>query len=368
MVTSSISTRMHTVSILISARRSWLVCTRWFLRPTSRLMTCSFITWMHTVTSILLSFRISWLVWIWCFLHPASRLVMLSFTTAMHTVSTILIPATRSWLVCVRWFLRPTRRLTTACISTRMHTASSILIPVRKSWLVLVWWGFLRRPERIVGRDLVPEKFQFKFKTEEDLQSVLKEAPFHFKRWMFVLQRWEPIISDAYPSLIPFWTRVHGIPPHCCTENNLKAIGNVLGQYVAHDIEEAMVKVEIDALKPLLKKKAIQFPSGVEVSVTFEYIRLEKHCFICMSLGHEKENCPQTSKTRELELTAPPRVKSPPLLPSRSDSVHHRDNPAYPRSEAPARQLPRPRSRSRSPPRRILDRKHDSPAPRNYPR
>ncbi|ESQ36943.1 hypothetical protein EUTSA_v10002806mg [Eutrema salsugineum] len=161
------------------------------------------------------------------------------------------------------------------------------------SFMPQVW----RMEDRITGRDLGPEKFQFKLKTEADLQAVLSEAPFNFKRWMFVLQRWEPIISEAFPSKIPFWVRVHGIPSHCCTENNLKAIGNVLGTYDNHDIEDAAVRVYVNGLKPLIQRKSIQFSSGVEVSVIFEYTRLEKHCFICMSMSHEKEDCPQANKS-----------------------------------------------------------------------
>ncbi|ESQ44518.1 hypothetical protein EUTSA_v10003487mg [Eutrema salsugineum] len=162
-----------------------------------------------------------------------------------------------------------------------------------------------RLEDRITGKDLGPEKFQFKFKSETDLQAVLNEALFHFKRWMFVLQRWEPVISDAFPSRIPFWVRIHGIPSQCCTENNLKAIGNVLGIYDAYDIDDAAVRVYVDALKPLIQKQSSQFPSGVEVSVVFEYLRLEKHCFLCMSLSHEKENCPQALNTRDLKLQDP---------------------------------------------------------------
>lgn len=91
-----------------------------------------------------------------------------------------------------------------------------------------------RMENMISGKDLCPEKYQ----SEEDLQSVLKDAPFHFKCWMFVLQRWEPIISDTFPSKIPFWIRIHGLPLHCCTDNNLRAIGKVLGSYLDHDVKE----------------------------------------------------------------------------------------------------------------------------------
>ncbi|CAN6864254.1 unnamed protein product [Brassica oleracea] len=37
----------------------------------------------------------------------------------------------------------------------------------------------------------------------------------------------------------------------------------------------------------------IQLPSGEVISVNLEYEKLEKHCFLCYSLCHEKENCPQ---------------------------------------------------------------------------
>lgn len=53
-----------------------------------------------------------------------------------------------------------------------------------------------------------------------------------------------------------------------------------------------MVKVSVDALKPLTRRKSIQFPLGVEVFVDFEYLKLKKHCFHCMALSHEKDNFP----------------------------------------------------------------------------
>ncbi|XP_024011305.1 uncharacterized protein LOC112086568 [Eutrema salsugineum] len=82
------------------------------------------------------------------------------------------------------------------------------------SFMPQVW----RMEDKIKWRDLGPEKFQFNFKCEVDLQAVLSEAPFHFKRWIFFLQRWEPVISDVFPSKIPFWVRVHGIPAFYATK------------------------------------------------------------------------------------------------------------------------------------------------------
>ncbi|KAH0891777.1 hypothetical protein HID58_054206, partial [Brassica napus] len=62
-----------------------------------------------------------------------------------------------------------------------------------------------------------------------DLNSVLLHGPFHFKFCMFVLVRWEPIVHDDYPWIIPFWTRLIGVPLHLWTGNNLKGIGSRLG-------------------------------------------------------------------------------------------------------------------------------------------
>lgn len=62
-------------------------------------------------------------------------------------------------------------------------------------------WGLLGRVEgKVLGR----ERFQFRFETEEDIEAALRRAPFHYKRWMLVLQRWEPSTSPSFPNQIPF--------------------------------------------------------------------------------------------------------------------------------------------------------------------
>lgn len=78
---------------------------------------------------------------------------------------------------------------------------------------------------RITRRDLGPSLFQFSFESENDLQTILVKAPFHYKRWMLILQRWEPILLDSFPAQIPFWINVHGIPLHYCTDETINAVG-----------------------------------------------------------------------------------------------------------------------------------------------
>ena len=61
-------------------------------------------------------------------------------------------------------------------------------------------WGM---EEHITANDLGNGKFLLNFTTEDGLNSVLRQGPFHFNFCMFVLVRWEPIVHDDYPWIIP---------------------------------------------------------------------------------------------------------------------------------------------------------------------
>lgn len=142
------------------------------------------------------------------------------------------------------------------------------------------------------GRELGPHLFQFWFESEQDILSVLNRGPFHYKRWMILLQRWEPIISDDFPSSITFWIRIHGIPLHYWTEQALEAIGFEVGQVGPKDVKQGRVRVSINGLKPLEMLLDITLPSGETKKVELQYEKLEKHCFLCKSLSHEDDDCP----------------------------------------------------------------------------
>lgn len=124
------------------------------------------------------------------------------------------------------------------------------------------------------------------------MQTILSKAPFHFKRWMIILQRWEPIVSDYFPALISFWIRVHGIPLHYWTDIALNTIGEELKPVENFDVDRGRVRVQINGLKPLEMKMDISLPSGEIKQVDLEYEKLERHCFACYSLSHEADDCP----------------------------------------------------------------------------
>lgn len=114
---------------------------------------------------------------------------------------------------------------------------------------------------RVVGRDLGPEKFQLQFESEADLTSVLNKGPYHYKKWMILLQRWEPTVADGFPSSISFWLRIHDLPLHYWDEKTLDVIGEELGKVTGKVADDARVRVEMNGLLPLVMKLEIRLPS-----------------------------------------------------------------------------------------------------------
>lgn len=149
---------------------------------------------------------------------------------------------------------------------------------------------------RVIGSDIGNNCFQFRFETERDLQRVLDNRPYHFNYWMIILQRWEPIISEAFPSIIPFWVRIKGLPLHFWQEGMVRSIGRELGAYDTHEITKtsAKVRVMVNALKPLITETIIEFATGEECKINLEYERLENHCSHCGLLSHLPSHCPTT--------------------------------------------------------------------------
>lgn len=103
------------------------------------------------------------------------------------------------------------------------------------------------------------------------------------------------MISNYFPSMIPFWIRIKGLPLHYWQDDMVCRVVQELGTMENHELTKttARVKVSVDGLKPLVKELIIEFDSGEETSVTLEYERLEGHCSHCFSLLHSRRNCPQ---------------------------------------------------------------------------
>lgn len=136
--------------------------------------------------------------------------------------------------------------------------------------------------------------FKFQFDSESDLVSVLANRPYHFAKWMVILQRWEPTVSPSFPSLIPFWIKVEGIPAHLWTEETIRSIGEYIGHFERSDINSTLsvrMRVHVNGRLPLIKSSVIEYPNGDEVTASLVYEKLEKHCSHCYRLDHELKDC-----------------------------------------------------------------------------
>lgn len=209
---------------------------------------------------------------------------------------------------------------------------------------------------RVTGRELGPEKFQLKFESEADLLSILNKGPYHYKKWMILLQRWEPTVSESFPSKISFWLRVHDMPLHYWNDQALDAIGGEIGLVTGKIADDARVKVEMNGLWPLIMQLEIQLPSGDLTDVELEYIKIEKHCFTCFSLFHEEVDCPRRPRNpiplKERKLGITQRIA---LQRIEADKKRHDDRRGY------SRHQPEPRTDRFAPARGRDHRSHYQP-------
>ncbi|KAJ4885660.1 Uncharacterized protein Rs2_35753 [Raphanus sativus] len=146
---------------------------------------------------------------------------------------------------------------------------------------------------KVVGASLGSDCFQFRFDRDEDLQCVLLNRPYQHNNWMVILERWEPIISNTFPSKIRFWVTVRGLPLHFWHRDMADRIAHALGEMEDYEITKisARIRTLLNALEPLTIKSVVDFKTGEEVAITFEYKTLANHCSRCNMLTHSTRHC-----------------------------------------------------------------------------
>lgn len=129
--------------------------------------------------------------------------------------------------------------------------------------------------------------------------TVLANRPYQYGRWMIILQQWEPIISPYFPSQIPFWISLKGIPLHFWDEKIIRDIGQELGELEHYTLTKttARVRVMMDGLKPLPQDTILKFSGGEECVIALEYEKLENFCTYCLKLSHLERTCPDKPPT-----------------------------------------------------------------------
>lgn len=179
------------------------------------------------------------------------------------------------------------------------------------SGLILTMPRKWQKKGRVRGVALSEEKFQFIFKNEHDLIDVLEKGVQTFNEWAIVLERWVENPPDDYLQYIPLWVQISKIPVNYYTEVALMTLGEMLGEVkvLAFDptkpITQPFIRVQIrfNVANPLKMARVLDMGGGKTHTIHFDFEKLQKRCYTCKRLNHEKQVCPLEIKKRQSDAT-----------------------------------------------------------------
>lgn len=124
-----------------------------------------------------------------------------------------------------------------------------------------------------------------------------------------MLDRWVENPPEDYLQFITVWVQIGNIPINHYTKKALTALGDIVGEMivVAFDPSKPITqkfiraKVKINVAKPLRPSKVIDLGEGRSTVVRFNYENIQKRCFTCFRLNHEKSICPLEVRKRQEE-------------------------------------------------------------------
>ncbi|KAL0667217.1 hypothetical protein Bca4012_029921 [Brassica carinata] len=156
--------------------------------------------------------------------------------------------------------------------------------------------------DRVRGIALSRDRFQFVFKREEDLVTVLKDRPWSYNHWTMVMERWVPSPPGDFLTKFEVWIRIRNIPINHFTIGTMHLLASKVGfvKEIAYDpkssqkTEYIRAKVLFTATNPAFEAKNLTLPSNEIVVIEYEYEKIHKRCFHCHRLTHEKAMCPYT--------------------------------------------------------------------------
>lgn len=160
---------------------------------------------------------------------------------------------------------------------------------------------------KVRGVALSKERFQFIFDHEHDLVDVLETGVHTFNDWTLAIDRWVEKPPVDFLQFIPIWVQIRNMPLNYYTKEAITALGDLIGEVkvVAFDPERPQVRdyvrvqIRFDVSRPLRKSKVVNLPEGGSSIVYFNYERIQKRCYECQRLNHEKGVCPLLVKQRK---------------------------------------------------------------------
>ena len=183
-------------------------------------------------------------------------------------------------------------------LNPQCQVMSSLILNMPRKW---------QKEGRVRGVALSLEKFQFIFNSEHDLVEVLEKGFQTFNEWGILMERWSATPSPESLQFTSLWVQLRNVPLNHYTEQAIISLGDIVGQVTEvvfdplkpQNKEFVRVKVNFDVSRPLRKSKVINLPKGLSTTVCYFYERVQKRCYRCQRLTHEKELCPL--QIRELQ-------------------------------------------------------------------
>lgn len=168
---------------------------------------------------------------------------------------------------------------------------SNLVLDMPRKWQIY---------DRVRGVALSPERFQFIFKYEHDLEDILNKGAHTYNQWSFALDRWMENPPEDYLQFIPIWVQLRNIPVNHYTPDAIRTLAGFAGKVIELDLDQTKAqnkdyvrfRISFDVSKPLRRSKVVNLPSGEATTILYDYERIQKRCYFCQRLTHERPNWP----------------------------------------------------------------------------
>lgn len=192
---------------------------------------------------------------------------------------------------------RNSRSIIGRILNPACQKMSAVLQDMPRKW---------QKQGKVRGIALSKERFQFIFDHEHDLVEVLEKGVHTSNEWALAIDRWVEKPPDDYLQFIPIWVQIRNLPLNYYADKAITALGERLGEVkvVAFDPDKPQIQdfvrilVRFNVSRPLRKSMVVNLPEGGSTVVTFNYERIQKRCYECQRLNHEKDVCPLLVKKR----------------------------------------------------------------------
>lgn len=166
-------------------------------------------------------------------------------------------------------------------------------------------WG---KEGKVRGIALSHQRFQFIFNNEHDLLDVLEKGVQTYNEWVMVLETWVENPPNDYLQFIPLWVKISNIPIDYYTIEALTTLEDMIGKFkfVAFDhlkpVTQDFIRVQVlfNVANPLCTCRVLNIKWGKTATILFKYEKVQKRCFTCKRLNHEKSICPIEVRKREV--------------------------------------------------------------------